>query len=54
MKMQNRRVARGESGGWEPKIKVIVKMQKQISGWEGLGRGGGGGWVDMNQELKFL
>ena len=47
--------------GYEPKIEVIVKMQKKsgAEGGMGVGVGGGsgrgwGGWVGVNQELKSL
>ena len=45
----------GSRGECEPRIKVIVKMQKKV----GVGGGGGpfggrGVKVDVNQELKLL
>ena len=46
-----RRVGVGGQGGCEQRIEVFVKIQKKKLG------GGGGvgfGWVDVNEELKFL
>ena len=34
--------------------KVFVKIKKKKIGWVGLGGGGGGVRVDVNEELKFL
>ena len=46
----------GGQGGCERRMKVFVKIKKNI--WGG-GGGGGEGWVggvrvDVNEELKFL
>ena len=53
--MQNRgvRSGRGGQGGCEPRIELIVKMQKHREGWPS-GGGGGGVRVVVNQELKLL
>ena len=36
----------GGQGGCEPKIELIVRMQKKVAGW--------GVRVDVNQKLKLL
>ena len=45
-------------GGCERRIEVFVKIQKKWGGgWVrggGVGLGGGGSGVDVNEELKFL
>ena len=43
----------GSQGGCAQRIEVFVKIKKKI-GWVGLGGGGGGVRVDVNEELKFL
>ena len=58
-------VGLGGQGGCERRIEVFVKIQKKIFFWGGVGGGGWGGrWgvglggggvrVDVNNELKFL
>ena len=47
----------GGQGGYERRIKVIVKMQKKVRGsCQGMGSGRVGGRVrvDVNEELKLL
>ena len=49
----------GCQGGCQQRIEVFVKIQKKIFlGGCGQGGGGGvlgrGGWVYVNEELKFL
>ena len=46
----------GGQGGCERRTEVFVKIQKKIYifFWGGLGWGGGGVRVDVNQELKFF
>ena len=42
-------------GGCERRIEVFVKIQKKMGGGvQGVGLGGGGVRVDVNEELKFL
>ena len=38
------------SGGGEPRIEVIVKMQKKVGG--GTGRGGGGGQGGFEKRIE--
>ena len=51
MKIKKKKIGAGVGGqgGCERRIEVFVKIQKKkIEG------GGGGFWVDVNEELKFL
>ena len=44
----------GGQDGCERRIEVFVKIKKKIGGVGGVGFGGGGVRVDVNEELKFL
>ena len=52
--MQKSQGVQSGGGGCVPRIEVIVKMKKKSRGGGGPGGGRGVGWVDVNQELKYL
>ena len=50
---ENSKIKLGAGSGVERRIEVFVKIQKKKFGG-GVGLGGGGFRVDVNEELKFL